>query len=348
MIWMTWRQSRAQAVTAIAALTVFALLLAVTGPHLAGLYRTSGISACHGARCGPLASGFLNRLAGFDPVMYTLGIAAIVGVPAVIGIFWGAPLIARELETGTFRLAWTQSITRTRWLAAKLALTGAAAMAVAEGLSLMFGWWAAPIGQAARLADSSTFPLGMGPFSLLAFDAHGLAPLGYAAFAFALGVASGVVLRRTIPAMAITLAIFAAIQVVMPLGIRPHFFPPVRMTAAIGSFGGGLGTEITPSTFAFTGVEALPGQPGAWILAIGAVNSAGQTVSVIPAACSKGAANGTSDFPACLTSHGVRVAVTYQPTSRYWAIQWTETAIYLALALALAGFCFWRLGRRTS
>jgi hypothetical protein len=225
MIWMTWRQSRAQAVTAIAALAAFALLLAVTGPHLAGLYRASGISACHGARCGLLASGFLNRLAGVDPVVYTLGIAAIVGVPAVIGIFWGAPLIARELETGTFRLAWTQSITRTRWLAAKLALTGAAAMAVAQGLSLMFGWWAAPIGQAARLAVSSTFPLGMGPFSLLAFDAHGLAPLGYAAFAFALGVASGVVLRRTIPAMAITLAIFAAIQVVMPLGIRPAFLP---------------------------------------------------------------------------------------------------------------------------
>lgn len=348
MIWMTWRQSRAQAVTAIAALTAFAILLAATGPHLAGLYRASGISACHGGRCGLLASDFLNRLTGIDPVVYTLGIAAIVGVPAVIGIFLGAPLIAGELETGTFRLAWTQSVTRTRWLAVKLALTGAAALAVAEGLSLMFGWWAAPIGQAARLAAPSTFPLGMGPFSLLAFDAHGIAPLGYAAFAFALGVTSGVVLRRTIPAMAITLAIFAASQVVVPLGIRPHFFPPVRMTAAMGSFGGGLGTEITPRTFAFTGVEALPGQPGAWILSVGAVNSAGQAVSVIPAACRPGAANGTSDFPACLASHGVRVAVTYQPTSRYWAIQGIETAIYLALAVALAWVCFWRLGRRAS
>ena len=69
---------------------------------------------------------------------------------------------------------------------------------------------------------------------------------------------------------------------------------------------------------------------------------------MIPAACQQGAANGTSDFPACLTGHGVRVAVTYQPTSRYWAIQWIETAIYLALAVALAGFCFWRLGRRAS
>jgi len=120
-----------------------------------------------------------------------------------------------------------------------------------------------------------------------AFDAHGIAPLGYAAFAFALGATFGAVIRRTIPAMAFTLAIFAAVQVVMPLGIRPHFFPPVRLTAAIGSFGGGLGTEITPRTLTFTGTETLPGQPGAWILSIGAVNSAGQTVSVIPAACAQ-------------------------------------------------------------
>jgi hypothetical protein len=349
MIWMTWRQSRVLAVTAIAALAAFAIVLAATEPHLAGLYRASGVGACRGGGdCAPLASGFLNRVAaaGGYSLVYTLGIAVIVAVPAVIGIFWGAPLIAREVETGTFRLAWTQSITRARWLATKLALTGAAAMAVAEALSLMFGWWAAPIGQAARLAVPSSFPLGMGPFSLPAFDAHGIAPLGYAAFAFALGVASGVLLRRTIPAMAVTLVIFAVIQVVVPLGIRPHFFSPVRVTTAIGTFGSGLGTEITPRTFGFTSVEALPGQPGAWILSVRAVNSAGQTASVIPAACRLGAADASFDFPACLTSHGIRVAVTYQPTSRYWAIQWAETAIYLALAIALTWFCLWRLRRR--
>jgi hypothetical protein len=109
-----------------------------------------------------------------------------------------------------FRLAWTQSITRTRWLAVKLALPGLAAMAVTEALSLMQAWWAAPIGQAARLATTSSFPLGVGPLSLLDFDAHGITPLGYAAFAFTLGVTTGVLLRRAVPAMALTLAIFAA------------------------------------------------------------------------------------------------------------------------------------------
>ena len=349
MIWLTWRQFRAQALTAAAALAAFAVLLAVTGPHLASLYANSGISGCHGDSCGQLASNFLRQIGvGSDPVVYMLGIVGTVLAPAVIGIFWGAPLIARELETGTFRLAWTQSIPRARWLAIKLTLTGLTAMAVTEALSLMQGWWAAPIGQAARLATVSTFPLGMGQFSPLAFDAHGIAPLGYAAFAFALGATTGVLIRRAIPAMAVTLAMFAAVQVVTPLWIRPHFFPADHTTVTISSFSGsGLGTQISPSTFAFT-VDFLPSQPGAWILSSGAVNAAGQPVSVIPAPCRQGATNGTSDFPGCLTSHGIRVAATYQPASRYWAIQWTEAAIYLALALSLTGICFWRLGRRTS
>ncbi len=348
MIWLTWRQFRAQAVTALAALAVFAVLLAVTGPHVARLYAASGITGCHGASCGPLASTFLTRVStGLYPVVYMLGIAGVVLAPAVIGIFWGAPLIAREFEAGTFRLAWTQSVTRGRWLAVKLALTGLAAMAVTEALSLIQAWWAAPIGQAARLATDSTFPLGMGPLSPLAFDAHGIVPLGYAAFAFTLGVTAGVLLRRAIPAMALTLAVFAAVQVAAPLWIRPHLFPPRHATAALTSFTA-LPTRIGPDgSFAFD-AQFLPGQPGAWILSAGAVNAAGQPVSTSPAACRSLAQSTGPGWTQCLASHGIRVGVTYQPASRYWALQGTETAIYLALAAALAGFCFWRLGRRTS
>jgi hypothetical protein len=338
MTWLTWRQFRAQAATAAAALAAFAILLAATGSHLASLYRSDGVTGCHGGSCGQLASSFLDDVgARAFAAVYALGIAGIVLAPAVIGIFWGAPLIAREFETGTFRLAWTQTITRTRWLAVKLALPGLAAMAVTAGLSLMFGWWAAPIGQAARLATDSSFPLGMGPFSLLAFDAHGIAPIGYAAFAFTLGVTAGLLLRRAIPAMAVTLAIFAVVQVAMPLGIRPHLFPPGHTTVAIGSFSGA--THASGGSFAFT-VRYLPSQPGAWILSTAAVNAAGQPVSAIPACAHQG--------QSCLASHGIRVAVAYQPASRYWAIQWTETAIYLALALTLAGYCFRRLSRRLS
>jgi hypothetical protein len=347
MMWLAWRQFRAQAVAALAALAAFAILLGITGPDLTNQYAARGVAGCRGGGCGQAASNFLGLLGGIYPLVYMLGLAGVVLAPALIGVFWGAPLIARELETGTFRLAWTQTITRARWLGAKLVLPGLAAMAVTEGLGLMYGWWAAPIGEAARLTGNSSFPTGMGPFSLLAFDAHGVVPLGYAAFAFTLGVSAGILLRRPIPAMAVTLAVFAAVQVAMPLGIRSHLFPPDHTTFAVGS--SWFGQIHRDHDDIAISVDYAPGEPGAWIISSGAVNAAGQRITVVPAACqprSPGRGlNPTTDL-ACLKSHGVRVAVNYQPTSRYWAFQWIETAIYLALALGLAGFCFWRLGRR--
>jgi hypothetical protein len=161
MMWLTWRQFRAQAITAAAALAAFAVLLGVTGPRLAHLYTVSGIDGCH-STCRFAADQFLTQLDGGTYwVVYLLGVVVILITPVVIGIFWGAPLIAREYETGTFHLAWTQSISLSRWLAVKLALTGLAAMAVTEGLSLMQAWWAAPIGRAAGLGNGGE-RIGMG------------------------------------------------------------------------------------------------------------------------------------------------------------------------------------------
>ncbi len=351
MTWLTWRQFRPQAVTALAALAAFAILLAATGPHLASMYAASGVSSCHGQSCEHLASNFLQQLyaAGTYWVLYLLGVVIILLAPAVIGLFWGAPLIARELETGTSALVWNQSITRMRWLAVKLTLTGLAAMAVTEGLSLMQAWWAAPIGRAVGHGAGGT-NLAMGRFSSLVFATHGITPLGYAAFAFTLGVTAGVLIRRAVPAMAVTLAIFAAAQVAMPLWIRPHLFPARHTVIAVASLEsislqqGGLNGRSF-----MLGAENLPSQPGAWLLSSGAVNAAVRAVSTTPAACTTHSTeNDTSAFLDCLASHGIREEVSYQPASRYWAFQWTETAIYLALALALAGYCFRRLGRRLS
>lgn len=341
MIWLSCRQFRLQAVTALAALAAFAILLGVTGPHVAGLYASSGVAGCQSASCGQLAANFLNAV-NSDTAVFLLGIAVVTIAPGLIGLFWGAPLIAREFEAGTFRLAWTQSTTRVRWLACKLLLSGLAAMAVAESFSLMYGWWAAPIGHAARLATGGSQWLGAGPFSLLAFDAHGIVPIGYAAFGFALGVTAGVLIRRAVPAMAVTLAIFAAVQVGMPLLVRPHLIPPDRTTAQM---------QAADLAFGNLTANAVPGQPGAWILSSEAISQEGHLVTTVPAACMSppSAANGKSgggDQGQCMDSLGIREDITYQPTSRYWPIQWAETGIYLALALILAGFCYWRVGRR--
>ena len=351
MIRLSLLQFRAQAAAGAAALVAFAILLAATGPHLVSLYAASGISGCQPATCEHLASTFLQQLyaAGTYWVLYLLGVMLILLTPAVIGLFWGAPLIARELETGTFALAWSQSVSRTRWLAVKLTVGGLAAMTVTEGLSLMQAWWAAPIGRAVGYGGGGT-NLAMGQFSSLVFATHGITPLGYAAFAFTLGVTAGVLIRRTVPAMGVTLAIFAVVQIAVPLWISPNLIPadhtviPVTSLDSISLQQGGL----NGSSFNL-GALSLPGQPGAWILSSRAVNAAGQATSTVPAACTAPSIGSSSPaFFDCLASHGIREAISYQPAGRYWDLQWTETAIYLAVALALAGYCSRRLNRRLS
>jgi hypothetical protein len=369
MIWLTWRQFRAQAVTAVAALALFAILLAVTHPQLASLYATSGFAGCQGGGCGLTADAFLGQLSNLTPfggpqafrllpaganlyvIVYTVGTLFILIAPAITGVFWGAPLIAREFETGTGRLTWNQSVTRARWLTVKLALTGAAAMAVTEGFSLLQAWWAAPISRAIDLGGSVSVFSG-NRFSPLTFATGGIAPLGYAAFGFALGVTFGLLIRRAVPAMALTLAAFTAVQVVMPLWIRPHLLPADQTTTSIAASHATVsdlgGTVLTAS--------AVPGQPGAWIISSGAVNAAGQPVSTLPAACAQTANSPPpgpgsvttfqSDMQQCLASHGIRETISYQPASHYWPLQLTETGIFLVLAVGLAWFCFWWLDRR--
>ena len=56
-------------------------------------------------------------------------------------------------------------------------------------------------------------------------------------------------------------------------------------------------------------------------------------------------AQASNTFIPCLASHGIRMAVTYQPASRYWALQWCETGAFLTLALGLGGLCFSRIRR---
>jgi hypothetical protein len=292
-------------------------------------------------------------------ILYFLSVVVILIAPAIIGTFWGAPLIARELEAGTFRLTWNQSVTRTRWLAVKLALIGAAGMAVTEAFSLLQAWWAAPIGKAVGLGGSGSI-FSETRFGVFVFPTHGITPLGYAAFGFALGVTAGLLVRRAIPAMAITLAIFAAAAFITPL-IRPTLLPTSQTTATIAATGANISLTANPG-LVFT-ATTVPGHPGAWIISSDGVNAAGQPVSSVPAACESlmsqtnvthrgrgptTSAPGPNALNNCVAGHGIRVAESYQPASHYWPLQWSETGMYLALALALACYCFWRLNRRRS
>ena len=337
MIWLTWRQFRTQAIIAFAAMAAYAVLLAATGPHLATLFAADGLDGCRGANCANLADYFSGSVTGGPySALWALSQGVILLAPPVIGLFWGAPLIARELETGTSALAWNQSVTRTRWLAVKLAAGALTAMAVAEAFSLMQSWWAAPISQA--ITDGASFAIAPSRFSELNFVTHGVTPLGYAAFALALGVTAGALFRRTLPAMAVTLALFIGLQVTVPLWVRPNLAPPDRMVIPVTSLSPGSASPYGPDDASFTAyADTVPGQPDAWLLSSGPVSTTGQATSVTPAGCT---GTDPAAFVGCLGRHGIREAISYQPASRYWPFQLAETGLDLALALALAGYCF--------
>ncbi len=335
MTWLTWRQSRTQTLVALAALVAIAVVVGITGPHLAQLFHSeiagclghSGNDACTNDTLHAFTDtyGLLQHVFGY----------ALIAIPGLIGAFWGAPLVSTELEAGTHRLIWNQSVTRTRWLAVKVGLIGLTS-AVATGLfSLMLTWWSNPLDQVNANRITPTV-----------FDQRGIDPIGWALFAFALGVTAGVLLRRTLPAMGTTLAVFTTIRIVWPLYIRQHLLPPVHQTAGVGTV-----------PYDWVGVNAGPNSPmvvhvsmpGAWILSEHTVNAAGHQVpgstffSLCPAVNDGSGLKHPPD--SCFIQHLIqlgydRTVLTYQPASRFWLLQFVETGILAAVAVLLAAFCY--------
>ncbi|MGR6923553.1 ABC transporter permease [[Actinomadura] parvosata] len=352
MIWLAWRQFRAAALMTAAALGVLAAFLAAGRTSLLDQYER-GLALCEqGGTC----EHFLDRF--FDDYQTPfVGVTAVaLALPALVGIFWGAPLVTRELEAGTHLLVWSQSITRTRWLAVKLALVGAAA-AVTGGLGgLLASWWATALDRAAV-----GFPL-MGP---LVFAGRGIAPIGYAAFAFALGVTVGLLVRRPLPAMAVTLVLFTAVQIGMPLLVRPHLLAPVHGTFPLSPANVDQLMRGPDGAVVVVADGRVPGDPGAWTLSSRIVGPSGFVSvaepppggAVIPVATDSGPCSPRTPVEGppeqgrdlCLDEAnrlGYRQDVTYQPSSRFWALQWYESGIYAALTLGLMGLCLWLVRRR--
>jgi len=344
---------------------VIGVVLAITGPHLVSVYD-SAVAACR-------ESDGQSAVCNTNPVTITYRglqygvIALVLVVPALIGMFWGAPLIAHELETGTFRLAWTQSVSRTRWLLVKVGLVGLASFLAAGLLGLMANWWASPLDAA------SPDRFGAGNFAV-----HGFVAGGYALFAFALGVTAGLILRRTLPAMAVTLGGFIAARFVVTDWVRAHYMSPVSFTQNLSATNTGFQLNGPIGSHATASVTAqAPGLPNAWVYGANIVNEAGQspTTAVMQQACpnlgagapppdlfKKGgaealgshstaarAAGGIQDaFTHCINtlSANYHAVVTYQPANRFWTFQAIETALFVVLGLMLAGVCTWWVRHR--
>jgi hypothetical protein len=324
-------------------LVALGVLRAITGPHLVNR-NDAYLKLCKAdGTCATSQDPVQNVDAQLQNILNAIALI----LPALIGIFWGAPLIARELETGTHRLAWTQSITRLRWVMVKLGVVGLMSIATAGLYSLMVTWWSSPI----DFANQNRFATGL-------FAERGIVPMGYAAFGFALGVLLGVLIRRSVPAMAATLVTFSVSRYALQDNIRPRLMSPLRLVLSKGSTQI-VGIEGSPS--GTTTVQAAqPGLPNAWVYSSNLQNAAGQGPSqaFLNKACPvpqpqsigggpisvsrKHAAPGPSGQNIMQTcSHNVtakfHAVITYQPISRYWDFQLLETASYVVLAVILAG-----------
>lgn len=318
MTFLVWRLHRNQVLWAAGALAALGVLLIVTGVHMIDDYHRA-LSDCAATNsCGDLSSQlFRGDGAIFDVVNLT------VVVPLLFGLFWGAPLVAKEIEDGTHNLAWTQGVSRRRWLSVNLAWVMLAAVLWAVALTSLVSWWRTP----ENALDSR----------LTAFDVQGIVPIAYAVFAVALGIAVGTFVRRVLPALAVTLGVFVAVRVAVGNYLRPHFMTPIRVVTKIVVTTKGAGSALI----------SLPGVPQhAWVLNGGLVGPNGQLDAPLPDACRQIIGNGFSLPGQCLAAHGFRQETIYQPDSRFWPFQGFESAIFVALALVAIGLTYWWLSRR--
>jgi ABC-type transport system involved in multi-copper enzyme maturation permease subunit len=210
MAWVTWRQHRVTLVTVPAMLGALAGYLLIAGLSIHHAY--AALTACHPAG-SPRCQGLNTTFNGTDWVQGNTVMIVLQLVPGLIGAFAGAPVLARELEAGTYRYAWTQSIGRQRWTIAKLVLLAVTVSAAAGALSELFTWFFQPFIPQEEISV----------LSATVFDTHGIAFAAWTLAGFAIGGLAGMLIRRIVPAMAVTMAGYAALDIVAWLFLRTHY-----------------------------------------------------------------------------------------------------------------------------
>jgi hypothetical protein len=302
MAWVTWRQNRLQLLTGAVLLAAIVALAFATAPAIRTAFDQQGLDTC----LPPATrSGCDIIVRHFHSEHDALALVAryLVFFPALIAAFVGAPLLARELEHGTYRLAWTQGVTRRRWLLSQTLLLSAATVVGALALSAIVMWWRLPFD---RLE---------GRMSPSRFEIEGAVVPAYAVFALALGVVSGALLKRIVPAMTAALAAFVAVRLAVANFLRPRYIAPEHDTA----------TGLTPNTHAQD-----------WVLSNSLVDAVGRQISAARENLAiEHAQNARIDAQEYLLSLGWRRAVSFQPADRFWTFQAIEAAIFLGLAAAI-------------
>jgi hypothetical protein len=302
MTWVTWRQHRTEVV--IAATLLAALSIAL-------LYSTWELNQVRQSLSGRSETAQLSSLSDQAGLIMTAIPGVLLVLPALVGMFIGAPLFARDLEQGTHRLLWTQSITRRHWLLVTLLMVLAPVLAGAAIVAILAVRWV-------NAQGTLTNPW-------YSYDEQGLVLVAYTAFAFALGSAFGVLIRRVVPAMAATAALFVAVRVAVEVVLRPGFMASERID------------------------QNVPIPDGSWVISTGYTDQSGRQLTpdqVAQVMQNAGRLPGSvADY---LHSLGIQAWVYYQPADRFWLFQGIEAGLFLILAIALIALSAVWVVRRSS
>ena len=327
MAWVTWRQHRVALTGLVVALAAIGTYTWIVGLQLHHAYAAE--LACHPAgsdACLQLTSGF-NSVGGFLTNGWILQL-----VPALIGTFVGAPVLAREMETGSYRYAWTQGFGRWRWTLAKLAGLAVAVTAAASAISVLFSWYYQPYFGADNQARSLSELTSLAP-SL--FDLRGVAFGAWTLAAFATGALAGMLIRKVVPAIVATLVAYAGLAIATGAWLREHYFAPivtrslnVPSSVWIVSQNWTKGGQTVSQTVLYQVLQGAPAQ-------VAGKGGGGPNLHALVAW-------------QYLVQHGYIQVTSYQPATRFWAFQWVEAGWLLGLSVLLIAVTVWLVRRRAA
>jgi hypothetical protein len=314
MLWTSWRLQRTETLITAGILALIIVLLVPTGIEIANAYSRDGLSSCasvqSSAACGNAIMSFTTQYTSLVGLVTWLTL-----VPGLIGVLLAAPFLL-DLEHGTYRLAWTQSITRRRWLAGKLGLAVACSLAAGVVLTLPMIWWHIPwVHLQGRLQSPN-------------YDFEGTVVFGYGLFALGLGVAVGAVWRRAVPALIVAFGGYFAARIVVDTWLRQRLVPPLSATWKAAAAGPNLNRD--------------------WVLSEGPSDRLGH---YLEPHVGGGVIGGKLAVAAkCLRTAGALIKpcrpsgythAVYQPASHFWALQGIETALFAGVAVLLIAFAAW-------
>ena len=313
LAWVTLRQRRGAIIGGGILLGVFALYMVIMAVIQDNAY--AGVAACHPAgalKCQQLAQSFRSSYwgGGAGSVLQSGGAQTVssllFAVPVLLGMFLGAPALARELENGTFRFAWTQGAGRTRWAVSTLVVPALLVTAATGAVTAIFWWYFRPF-----LADGQVSEM-----LPLAFALLGVAFAAWTLLAYSVAAFLGTLFRRTVPAMAVTLVVYIALALATATALRPHYATPVTVR---GWNNGGVWV-----------ISSWVKAPDGRVLNQSAQNSLAQR---LPASVQNSPS--PDAFTSWLTQHGYTLWQSVQPDSRFWQFQLTEGAWLLVVSALL-------------